>query len=55
MGVIDAWVADSRGDGRASLQVVSEGGSGCFFDDVAEEVAIVREGEALDIARRSAA
>ncbi|MBI2527961.1 MAG: DUF364 domain-containing protein [Candidatus Rokubacteria bacterium] len=42
-------------DGRALLQVVSEGGSGYFFDNVAEKVCIVREGEALDIARRSAA
>ena len=42
-------------DGRALLQVVSEGGSGYFFEGIAEKVCIVREGEALDIARRVAA
>ncbi len=42
-------------DGRALLQVVSEGGSGYFFDNVAEKVCIVREGEALENARRCAA
>ena len=44
-----------RVDGRALLQVVSEGGSGYFFEGIAEKVCIVREGEALDIARRVAA
>jgi uncharacterized protein (DUF4213/DUF364 family) len=42
-------------DGRALLQVVSEGGSGYFFDTVAEKMCIVREGETLDVAGRSAA